>query len=509
MDITGKTALVTGANRGLGRQLAAQLRDRGARVGQAGRTASGGSMESTHTAESSPSRVSARALPWLSRRTGFWAIAFSFLAVAAFSTAPSSLYGLYEQQEHLSSLTITIIYAVYALGIVVSLLLAGHVSDWYGRRAVLLPALAVAVVAAVIFLTWRSLAGIIVARVLTGLALGAAVATATAFVTDLDAGPDGAATRRAGIVATIANIGGLALGPLIAGLLARYAGHGLTLPFIVFLALLLAAVGLVIVAPEGHAAIHPRPKYRPQRLKAPANGHSQFLAATTGVCTAFAVGGLFAGLAGTFLAGPLHQPSPALTGLTIFLTFGAGVLVQTTTTSWPARRLLAAGIVPMIVGLCLLVVSAWTSPPSLALFLSRRNRRRHRYWRDHPRQPDRGDLHRQPGRSGRRPGDVLHRRLRRRVVARRRGRDHTAAPQSSTDAADLRRSRRPRDPGRRPHPYPAAESSSASRGRAGPASRHNGNDARRHGACQVHGRAVHGSWHVDIDTDELQGNPLP
>ena len=187
--------------------------------------------------------MTGRTLPWLSRRTGFWAIAFSFLAVAAFSTAPSSLYGLYERQEHLSSLTITIVYAVYALGIVVSLLLAGHVSDWYGRRAVLLPALAVAVVAAVIFLTWRSLAGILVARVLTGLALGAAVATATAFVTDLDAGPGGVATRRAGIVATIANIGGLALGPLIAGLLARYAGHGLTLPFIVFLALLLAAVG--------------------------------------------------------------------------------------------------------------------------------------------------------------------------------------------------------------------------------------------------------------------------
>ena len=47
----------------------------------------------------------------------------------------------------------------------------------------------------------------------------------------------------------------------------------------------------------------------------------------------------------------------------------------------------------------------------------RRDRRRHRHWRGHPRQPDRGDLHRQPGRPGRRPGDVLHRRLRRRVGA--------------------------------------------------------------------------------------------
>jgi MFS family permease len=66
----------------------------------------------------------------------------------------------------------------------------------------------------------------------------------------------------------------------------------------------------------------------------------------------------------------LHHPSPALTGLAIFLTFASGVLVQTTTTSWSAPRLLAAGIAPAIIGLCALVASAWTSPPSLALFLT-------------------------------------------------------------------------------------------------------------------------------------------
>ncbi|MBV9001181.1 MAG: hypothetical protein JO304_19140 [Solirubrobacterales bacterium] len=78
---------------------------------------------------------------------------------------------------------------------------------------------------------------------------------------------------------------------------------------------------------------------------------------------------LFAGLAGAFLAGPLHHPSPALCGLTIFLSFGAGVVGQTTTTAWRAHRLIAAGIVPALIGLGLLVVSAWASPPSLVLFL--------------------------------------------------------------------------------------------------------------------------------------------
>lgn len=58
----------------------------------------------------------------------------------------------------------------------------------------LLPAIAVATVAAAVFLVWMSLAGLILARVLTGLAVGAAVATATAHLADLDAGPAGVAT---------------------------------------------------------------------------------------------------------------------------------------------------------------------------------------------------------------------------------------------------------------------------------------------------------------------------
>jgi len=326
-------------------------------------------METRHTIEISRPRTAVRVLPRLSRRAGFWAVAFSFFVVTAFSTAPSSLYGLYERREHLSSLTITFVYAVYAVGVVVSLLLAGHVSDWYGRRAVLLPAIATTLVAAGVFLAWRTVAGLFIARVLTGFGVGAAVATATAFITDLDAGPAGPPSRRAGIVSTVANIGGLASGPLVAGVLARYQPGGLTLPFQVFLVALVLGGIAVALAPEGHPPLNPRPRYRPQHLSLPANARRRFTAACAGVFLCWAVAGLFAGLAGAFLAGPLHHPSTALCGLTIFLSFGAGVVVQTTTTAWPAHRLIAAGIAPALIGLGLLVTSAWTSPPSLALFL--------------------------------------------------------------------------------------------------------------------------------------------
>ena len=314
-------------------------------------------------------RFAAPAVPRLSRRAGFWAIAFSFLAVTAFSTAPSALYGLYERRLDLPLIAITIVYAVYAAGVTASLLLAGHVSDWYGRRAVLIPALVLAAVSAVVFISWQSLAGLLVARVLTGLALGATVATATAYIADLDAGPDGAVTRRAEIASTVANVGGLAIGPLASGLLARYVSSGVTLPFVVLLTGLVVGIVAVLLAPEGRRATHPLPAYRPQQLRVPAQGRAQFIAAIAGVALAFATWGLFAGLAGTFLAGPLHHPSPALTGAAIFLTFGIGIVVQLTTSSWPAHRLLATGVPTILLGLTVLVVSAWTAAPSLPLFL--------------------------------------------------------------------------------------------------------------------------------------------
>jgi predicted MFS family arabinose efflux permease len=326
-------------------------------------------MQLQHTFTAPRLGASVPTLPRLSRHAGFWAVSFSFLAVTAFSTAPSALYGLYERQLHLSSLTITLVYAVYALGVVASLLFVGHLSDWYGRRAVLIPAVALAAVAALVFISWKSLPALIVARILSGMALGGSAATAAAYITDLDSGTDGVPTRRAGTVATTANVGGLALGPLVSGLLARYVPDGLTLPYLVTLAALVIALFALAIAPEGHAPVQPRPRYRPQRLSAPESARGVFFAAAAAVFVTFSADGLLAGLSGTFLAGPLHHPSPALTGLAIFLTFGSGVVVQTTTTSWSIRRLVATAIVMITVGLGVFVASAWTAPPSLALFL--------------------------------------------------------------------------------------------------------------------------------------------
>ena len=93
----------------------------------------------------------------------------------------------------------------------------------------------------VLFLTWPATAGLIVARVVSGVSIGMLTATATAYLSELHA----TARPREGmgrteIVSTAANLGGMGLGPLLAGLLAQYAGHPLVLPYLVAEALMLA-----------------------------------------------------------------------------------------------------------------------------------------------------------------------------------------------------------------------------------------------------------------------------
>jgi MFS family permease len=301
---------------------------------------------------------------------GFWAVAFSFLTTMAFTTVPTPLWALYRERDGLSAFTVTVVFAAYAVGVAVSLFLAGHLSDRHGRRRVLVPALAANVVAAVIFLVDPGLVGLVVARVLCGLGIGAVTATATAWLGELHAvaRPE-APARRAQLVATAANLGGFGVGAFASGILAEWAPAPLTVPYLVFLGLLIVAVGLVLATPETREAPQPRPPYRPQRMAVPAGSRGRFLAAATATFVAFASFGLFSSLAPSFLAALLHATSLALAGAVAFSVFAAAVVAQLVTATLSVRRVLAAAVPLLAAGLVLLVVAVWLPTPSLAAFL--------------------------------------------------------------------------------------------------------------------------------------------
>jgi Sugar (and other) transporter len=293
-------------------------------------------------------------------RSGFWAVAFAFLVVMAFATLPSPLYGLYRQRDGLSAFTITIVYAIWAAGTIAALIAVPFVAQRIGRRGVMLAAVATMMVAAGELAVWKALPGLLVGRLLTGFAVGMAAGTAITYLIELRLHADPSASPVvARTIGTSVNVGALGIGPLVAGCLAAWASHPLTLSYFVWIALgVVALVGLV-AAPETGAPAANRAPFS-VRLPAPAG------AATL---AAFAANGLFAGLSGLFLATTFHHASHALAGATLFIVFTAGVLSQLVTARLRASRVFALGTISMLVGLVLLVTAVRLSTPGLALFL--------------------------------------------------------------------------------------------------------------------------------------------
>ncbi len=312
-----------------------------------------------HTTQAAPRRHGA----------GLWAVVFAFMAVMAFSTVPTPLYTLYQARDGFSTFMVTVIFAAYAVGVIAALFSAGHVSDWLGRRRALVPAVLLSALSAIVFLVWRDLPGLLLGRVLSGLSVGVVTATATAYVAELHLGArPGASPARAQLLATTANLGGLGLGPLLAGLLAQGVGAPLTVPFVLFLVLLGAAAVGVALAPETVSRPSPRPAYHPQRVAVPAEARGRFFGAAAGGVVAFAAFGLFTSLAPTFLAVTLGHTSHALAGVPAFTAFTAAVVAQHASRAWDMRRVLTAGTAALSAGVLLVVAATWLG--SLAAFLA-------------------------------------------------------------------------------------------------------------------------------------------
>lgn len=296
-------------------------------------------------------------------KIGFWLVAGTFLTAMAFSTVPTPLWPLYQAVDGFPTAMITVAFSAYAIGVLISLFLAGHVSDWVGRRRVLLPGVLLEILAAGLFLTSHDLPVLIVARVVCGLGTGLITATATAHLGDL---AEGAGIRHASQVATAANLGGLGLGPLVSGLVANYVRGPLTTVYAIFLVLLaLCAVSIALVPETVTAA--PR-RYRPQRVSVPPAARRQYFVTAAGAFTAFALFGLFTSLTPKLLATSVGTSSIVVSGAVTFAVFLFGVLAQLGSDRLDLTRQLTAGVGLLVGGVVVLLAGGVLG--SLVLFVA-------------------------------------------------------------------------------------------------------------------------------------------
>ena len=282
--------------------------------------------------------------------------AFVFFVVLLGTTVPTPLLPLYERAFGVSPLGLTVIFGVYAIGVVACLLTLGHLADEIGRRRVMATALVLSGLAAIAFLIADNVPLLLGARVLSGLAAALVTGAANAAL-----GEQLPPQRRglAPILSVIATMGGLAAGTLLAGLLAQWGGDPLRLPWVIDLALVL--IGVLALLPIAETV---RDRTRPhlQRPRMPTGiPRTTFVRISIPAAAGFGVLGVLSATAGVLLITELHLNDPAVTGLVLFLAFSSTAVGQLLYHRLPPAVVPIAARIALVVSACLIATAVLTA----------------------------------------------------------------------------------------------------------------------------------------------------
>jgi MFS family permease len=167
-----------------------------------------------------------------------------------------SLLLMYRARLSLDAAAPAILLGIYAIGLVPGLLLSGPLSDRYGRRAIVLPGAAIALVASVVLgAGGDSFAMLLAGRLIYGVGCGAVMNPGAVWVLEQSTdAPGGGGARRA----TIALSAGFGFGPLLSGVLAQYAPYPTVLPYAVIVVVLAVAIAIASTAEGGRRPATPR-----------------------------------------------------------------------------------------------------------------------------------------------------------------------------------------------------------------------------------------------------------
>lgn len=294
-----------------------------------------------------------------SNRASLWFLAITLLSFLAASTAPTPLYHLYQEQLQFSAAILTLVFAVYALSLLVALLTVGSLSDHLGRKPVIFTAVLLNIVAMLLFIQADSVGWLISARVLQGFATGMATAVLSATLLDTD-------RQQGPLINSVAPLIGMALGSMGCGLLAEFAPAPLHLTYWLLLVLFVMQALYVWRLPE---TVSRQPgawaSLRPT-LHVPVQARSTLWRVLPLNTATWALGGFYASLAPSLVRTATGSTSNLIGGATVAVLTLTGALMIFILRNWPAGRALQLGAGSLATGVALILLGAHGA--SLPLF---------------------------------------------------------------------------------------------------------------------------------------------
>jgi predicted MFS family arabinose efflux permease len=297
-------------------------------------------------------------------RAAFWLVAGVLCLLFCAAGAPSPLYGIYRAQLGFSATTLTAVFAIYALVLLATLLVFGSVSDYLGRRRVILAALTVTVGACAVFLAAHDVGLLFAARALQGLGVGTAVGALGAALIDLQ--PEGSGL--APLITTAAPLLGLGAGALGASALAQYGPAPTRLVWWLLLGTSVAAAAGILAMPEPGTR-HPGvlASLRP-RASVPRRARGTFAIAVPCLIAVWALSGLYQSLGPSLTVQLTGSRDLLWGGLLIFLLTGVAAAATVAFRGVTPRTAMLAGCLVLLAGLA--VTFAAIATTTAAAFLA-------------------------------------------------------------------------------------------------------------------------------------------
>ena len=274
-------------------------------------------------------------------------ITVSFLASSA---APTPLYPLYQAEWGFSPIIVTVVFGVYALALLSALLVIGRLSDYIGRRPVLIAATVAQAATMLVFATADGLTALLIARVIQGLSTGAAIAAVGAGMLDLD-------KARGTVANAVAPPLGTALGGIVAGLMVRYLPAPTHLAYLVLSGIfLLQGIGVLFmtesVSPRSGAFASLRPQFRlPIAVRGP------LLLAVPVLVAAWSLAGFYASLGPTLIRSMFGLDPSLSGGLALFVLGGSGGASILLLRRREPRTMMSFGAVTLLTGAAVAVAA--------------------------------------------------------------------------------------------------------------------------------------------------------
>jgi MFS family permease len=316
--------------------------------------------------DSTATRTTAAPRIQLARSHAFWFLSATLALLLFASSAPSPLYIVYQQRWGFSEITLTSVFAIYALALLLALLVAGAVSDHAGRRPTLLFALALEVIGMLLFAEARSVVWLFVARATQGVATGIAMGSISAALLDLQ--PE-SSPRLGALLGAAAPMAGLSLGALGSGLLVQFGPDPMRLIFWLLLGGFVVTSVIAAIIPEPvpvrsgawRASLWPS-------LAVPGSLRVAFMATIPCLTATWALGGLILSLGPSLTASVLGKTSHVTGGLPIFIMAGISSAASVRLREVHARTAARGGLTALILGVALTLLAL--DLDSLVLFLS-------------------------------------------------------------------------------------------------------------------------------------------